>query len=115
MHCGNVKQGSHWNQITFLTEWQLYAQKVEGAEWKGHRLDKGVIDRMSGEFVSPATPPFSYEAFSFWARREGSKKVIPLTFYLAAEEQLGQLYELLQTIQNPDEGGSEGGAGGKST
>ena len=56
MYCGNVKQGSHWNQITFLTEWQLYAQKVEGAEWKGHRLDKGVIDRMSGEFVSPAAP-----------------------------------------------------------
>ena len=36
-------------QIGFLTEWQMYAQKVEGDSWKGEKLDKGKIDKMSGE------------------------------------------------------------------
>ena len=34
----------------------------------------------------------------------------PLTVF-RVEEQLGQLYELLQTIRNPEEGGSEGTSG----
>ncbi|KAL9123995.1 MAG: hypothetical protein Q9217_006632 [Psora testacea] len=48
--------------IGFLTEWQMYAQKVEGDAWKGEKLDKGKIDKMS-------------------------------------DQQLGQLYELMQAIQ----------------
>ena len=36
-------------QIGFLTEWQMYAQKVEGDAWKGEKLDKGKIDKMSGK------------------------------------------------------------------
>jgi len=35
-------------QIGFLTEWQMYAQNIEGETWKGERLDSGKIDKMSG-------------------------------------------------------------------
>ncbi|CBF86184.1 hypothetical protein AN2103.2 [Aspergillus nidulans FGSC A4] len=51
--------------IGFLTEWQLYAQKLEGDSWIGEKLDQGKLDKMS-------------------------------------DQQLGQLYELMQTIQNKD-------------
>ncbi|KAL5000363.1 succinate dehydrogenase assembly factor 3, mitochondrial [Aspergillus recurvatus] len=51
--------------IGFLTEWQLYAQKLEGDSWIGEKLDQGKLDKMS-------------------------------------DQQLGQLYELMQTIQNND-------------
>ena len=37
-------------QIGFLTEWQMYAQKLEGDEWIGERMDPGKIDKMSGTF-----------------------------------------------------------------
>ena len=36
-------------QIGFLTEWQMYAQTIEGDNWRGQTLDKGKIDKMSGE------------------------------------------------------------------
>ncbi|MCJ1450058.1 acetate non-utilizing protein 9 [Mycoblastus sanguinarius] len=55
--------------IGFLTEWQMYAQQIEGDSWRGERLDKGKIDKMS-------------------------------------DQQLGQLYELMQVIQKQ---GKEGG------
>lgn len=35
-------------QIGFLTEWQLYAQMIEGDTWKGQKMDKAKIDKMSG-------------------------------------------------------------------
>lgn len=35
-------------QIGFLTEWQLYAQKIEGDAWAGEKLDQGKIEKMSG-------------------------------------------------------------------
>ena len=35
-------------QIGFLTEWQMYAQKIEGDGWRGERLDEGVVQKMSG-------------------------------------------------------------------
>lgn len=38
-----------FSQIGFLTEWQMYAQKIEGDSWKGEKLDKGKIDKMSGK------------------------------------------------------------------
>ena len=37
-------------QIGFLTEWQMYAQKIEGDSWRGEKLDKGKIDKMSGMY-----------------------------------------------------------------
>ncbi|PYH37395.1 succinate dehydrogenase assembly factor 3, partial [Aspergillus neoniger CBS 115656] len=58
--------------IGFLTEWQLYAQKLEGDAWIGEKLDKSKLDKMS-------------------------------------DQQIGQLYELMQAIQNKDgEGEGEG-------
>lgn len=36
------------HQIGFLTEWQMYAQKIEGDSWLGEKLDQAKIDRMSG-------------------------------------------------------------------
>lgn len=39
-------------QIGFLTEWQMYAQKIEGDSWRGEKLDKGKIDKMSGKYAS---------------------------------------------------------------
>ncbi len=35
-------------EIGFLTEWQMYAQKIEGNFWQGEKIDKGKIDKMSG-------------------------------------------------------------------
>ncbi|KAL2263403.1 hypothetical protein VTK26DRAFT_6945 [Humicola hyalothermophila] len=35
--------------IGFLTEWQLYAQKIEGDSWAGEKLDPGKVEKMSDE------------------------------------------------------------------
>ncbi|KAH8676814.1 hypothetical protein BGZ60DRAFT_266521 [Tricladium varicosporioides] len=48
--------------IGFLTEWQLYAQKLEGDKWIGEKMDVGKIGKMS-------------------------------------DQQLGQMYELMQAIR----------------
>ncbi|KAK4648573.1 Bifunctional NAD(P)H-hydrate repair enzyme [Podospora bellae-mahoneyi] len=56
--------------IGFLTEWQLYAQKIEGDAWRGEKLDEGKIQKMS-------------------------------------DEQIGQLYELMQAIQKRGTEGDE--------
>ncbi|MCJ1331869.1 acetate non-utilizing protein 9 [Thelotrema lepadinum] len=53
--------------IGFLTEWQMYAQRIEGNNWKDEKLDKAKIDKMS-------------------------------------DQQIGQLYELMQAIQKQDNG-----------
>jgi hypothetical protein len=38
-------------QIGFLTEWQLYAQKIEGDNWAGEKIDEGKLAKMSGTFT----------------------------------------------------------------
>lgn len=38
-------------KIGFLTEWQLYAQKIEGDAWIGDKLDEQKLAKMSGEFI----------------------------------------------------------------
>ncbi|KAJ5603958.1 Complex 1 LYR protein, partial [Penicillium hordei] len=35
--------------IGFLTEWQLYAQKLEGDQWAGDKLDQSKLDKMSDQ------------------------------------------------------------------
>src|ERR1700712_3041862 len=35
-----VPQAKTWLQIGFLTEWQLYAQKIEGDTWKGEKIEQ---------------------------------------------------------------------------
>jgi len=37
--------------IGFLTEWQLYAQKLEGDSWIGERMDAGKMEKMSDEQI----------------------------------------------------------------
>ncbi|KAK4230671.1 hypothetical protein QBC38DRAFT_468508 [Podospora fimiseda] len=56
--------------IGFLTEWQLYAQKIEGDSWRGEKLDQGKVEKLS-------------------------------------DEQVGQLYELMQAIQKRGTEGHE--------
>ncbi|KAH8602765.1 hypothetical protein B0O99DRAFT_498523 [Bisporella sp. PMI_857] len=51
--------------IGFLTEWQMYAQKLEGESWIGEKIDPGKVDKMS-------------------------------------DQQIGQMYELMQAIRNRD-------------
>ena len=41
------------SQVGFLTEWQLYAQKLEGDQWVGERMDPNKIDKMSGKLIWP--------------------------------------------------------------
>ncbi|OLN88671.1 Succinate dehydrogenase assembly factor 3, mitochondrial [Colletotrichum chlorophyti] len=48
--------------IGFLSEWQLYAQKIEGDQWQGDKIDPVKVAKMS-------------------------------------DEQIGQLYELMQAIR----------------
>ncbi|KAH8910726.1 ACN9-domain-containing protein [Coniochaeta sp. PMI_546] len=43
----NVENPVHL--VGFLTEWQLYAQKIEGDAWVGERLDQSKIEKMSDE------------------------------------------------------------------
>ncbi|KAL6868914.1 hypothetical protein ACO1O0_000237 [Amphichorda felina] len=62
----NVENPAHL--IGFLTEWQLYAQKVEGDSWKGEKIEEGKLQKLS-------------------------------------DEQVHQLYELMQAIQNPNSNG----------
>jgi hypothetical protein len=51
--------------IGFLTQWQLYAQQVEGETWRDGKLEKDKIDKMS-------------------------------------DQQIGQLYELMQAIREQE-------------
>lgn len=35
--------------IGFLSEWQMYVQQIEGDNWRGEKMDKGKIDKMSDQ------------------------------------------------------------------
>lgn len=37
--------------IGFLTEWQMYAQKIEGDSWVGEKLEPGKIEKMSDQQI----------------------------------------------------------------
>ena len=52
--------------VGFLTEWQKYAQDLQGEGWQGVKIDKDKVDKMS-------------------------------------DEQLGQLYELMQAARDQQE------------
>ncbi|KAK3207225.1 hypothetical protein GRF29_103g210466 [Pseudopithomyces chartarum] len=38
-------------QVGFLTEWQLYAQQIAGDSWKGEKMDKAKVDKMSDQQI----------------------------------------------------------------
>jgi hypothetical protein len=56
------------SQIGFLTEWQLYAQQVEGDAWLGEKLDQGKVAKMSG-MLGPFLIPPSWVLFYFSLHR----------------------------------------------
>jgi len=70
----------------------MYAQKVEGESWIGEKIDPGKMEKMSGEF-----------RILQWA--EGI-----LADFLLVDQQLGQMYELMQSIrkQELEDGNSDG-------
>lgn len=37
--------------VGFLTQWQLYAQQLDGDDWKGKKLEREVIDKLSDQQV----------------------------------------------------------------
>ncbi|KAI7615453.1 hypothetical protein KC319_g19685 [Hortaea werneckii] len=37
--------------VGFLTEWQTYAQQIEGENWRGEKMDKSKVDKMSDQQV----------------------------------------------------------------
>lgn len=51
--------------IGFLSEWQWYAQQLEGDTWRGEKMDRAKVAKMS-------------------------------------DQQVGQLYELMQAIRNAE-------------
>ncbi|POR35399.1 Acetate non-utilizing protein 9 [Tolypocladium paradoxum] len=65
----NVDNPAHL--IGFLTEWQLYAQQIEGDSWAGDKIEQGKLAKMS-------------------------------------DEQIHQLYELMQAIQTRHKGEESG-------
>ena len=38
--------------VGFLTEWQLYAQQLEGDSWRDGKLDKEKVEKMSDEQIT---------------------------------------------------------------
>ncbi|KAI1817732.1 ACN9-domain-containing protein [Poronia punctata] len=45
----NVDNPAHL--IGFLTEWQLYAQKIEGDGWKEEKIDPAKVEKMSDQQI----------------------------------------------------------------
>jgi len=90
-------------QIGFLTEWQLYAQKIEGDSWKGEKLDPAKVEKMSGmSFFSSSTFPSAL--FTLFNR--GFHKNEKLADRTASiDQQIGQMYELMMAIKKSREEG----------
>lgn len=74
-----------------MTEWQLYAQKLEGDNWAGEKLDKSKLDKMSGTLDGASAQAFG------------------LANTVTTDQQLGQLFELMQAIRNNDGEGEGSG------
>jgi hypothetical protein len=68
--------------VGFLSEWQGYAQQIEGESWRGEKMDKGKIDKMSGEFLRIECVACFMEAN-----------------VCGVDEQIGQMYELMNAIR----------------
>lgn len=84
---------SLWHKIGFLTEWQLYAQQVEGESWLGEKIDQAKVEKLSGKT--------SRRTFGYFL----SLFVDNLTLTTITEQQVGQLYELMMAIKSRREGG----------
>jgi hypothetical protein len=67
--------------VGFLAEWQRYVQMVEERQWREAKLDQTKLDKMSGEHT------FGWMRLDANCDRD-------------ADEQVAQLYELLNAIRN---------------
>jgi hypothetical protein len=70
----------------------MYAQKLEGDAWIGERMDIAKIDKMSGLFARLLRSYMPYTK---------------LILRICVDQQLGQLYELMQAIQKKKQDESE--------
>lgn len=74
---------------------------MEGDAWIGEKLDKGKLDKMSGELLLSFNWSYCLSVGVVWGR------VVCANWEI--DQQIGQLYELMQAIQNKDgEGEGEG-------
>ncbi|KAI3401541.1 hypothetical protein diail_10142, partial [Diaporthe ilicicola] len=80
-----------------LTEWQLYAQKIEGDSWVGEKLDPGKVEKMSGALLRDLQWAPRFDLWCF-------------TDLAITDQQVGQLYELMQAIKKRREEGDPGDA-----
>ena len=62
----------------------MYAQRIEGDTWKGEKIEKNKVDKMSGWCsLLLATASLQYWSYSL-------------------DQQIGQLYELMQAIRKQE-------------
>ncbi|KJR84495.1 acetate non-utilizing protein 9 [Sporothrix schenckii 1099-18] len=73
--------------IGFLTEWQLYAQKIEGDSWVGEKLDPVKVAKMNGKFALSGNSLLAMLSLL----REINENMV--------DQQVGQLYELMVAIR----------------
>lgn len=77
--------------VGFLTEWQTYVQQIEGEAWRGERMDRGKVDKMSGMF---------FPRFEGADCGVGSGVTCSADLRLRREdEQIAQMYELMNAIR----------------
>ncbi|KAI5304541.1 acetate non-utilizing protein 9 [Ascosphaera pollenicola] len=76
--------------VGFLTEWQVYAQKLEGNTWRGDKIDQNIIDHLSGE------------------SNDVLERCELCILTQLPDQQIGQLYELLKATQSQEGSNSEG-------
>jgi hypothetical protein len=55
--------------VGFLTEWQNYTQMIEGDQWKGDKMDKAKVEKMSDEQIAQM-----YELMQAIRESEGESK-----------------------------------------
>jgi hypothetical protein len=77
-------------KIGFLSEWQKYAQQLEGDTWRGEKMDKTKVDKMSGTFVT----------FAPWRHLSPNGSVLTAT--ATSDQQISQLYELMKAIRQQE-------------
>jgi len=73
----------------------MYAQQIEGESWKGEKMDRVKIDKMSGESF------FSLLAGWVGGRLFGGNGML-IWCALRLDQQLGQLYELMNAIREKE-------------
>ena len=67
--------------IGFLSEWQGYAQQVEGDNWRGEKMDKSKVDKMSDQQIGQM-----YELMRSIAAKEGGEEFDQEDWEAGAEE-----------------------------